>query len=659
MPAAAISKKFVTQSEIDQVYSALAPTLGGRKENYFGVLYLSKKFNIPASEAASFAALEGDTTDTGIDAYYHDKEKKTLYLYVFRWSEDHMLFREPLEKLGRNGINKIFFDPAKSESDHPLIVSLKTCLFENWKAIDRVVIDFVFNGDPVDAEQSKVLAFLRETVEDKRSFIESYLSRIGESGIHDLIFHYVSNLSTLGNITSSRQTAEYVISFDGSLTVPSVNSGAREANQVENQMTITCLSLADLYRMHSDLGERFFEKNLRSGLDEGKMTNMQIRNSLRTIIDGAEDPANFTLYHNGITLTAQILEINGPSTVRMVEPRILNGAQTVKILKQFVEEESRKKQHQQHRSSNKRKNAATDAGASAEMASETRVAGGTTLDNHQLLTTEESTNSSSSLQKKLAETKVLARIIQSKDEDFVKKVTINNNRQNPIMPWNLRANDLVQIRFEEMFAKLGIYYERRENAYRNIMEEDIEGTLDGEKGVVEVRKLAQTLLAARGQVDRISEMKEVFESESWYRDTFREHYLTLDPRTIVLMYKVQFRLQSVVREIRSAGAEKYGYAPKAKNLIWCLCLQGLMNDSKFEKYVENYGTSTSVEAGLTEVLKKMAGSKIRFILSDAFDSKKHRDQMNENKFSFLKSKATLADCMKEAESRFGWQKMSL
>lgn len=646
MPAAAISK-FVSQSEIDEAYKSLSPSLSGKKENYFGVVYLSKKFNVAPGEVASFVAVDG-TTDAGIDAYYHDKDKKTLYLYVFRWTEDHIQFRGPLERLGNNGISRIFFDPTKSESDHPLIVSLKTSLFENWKTIDRVVIDFVFNGDPVDAEQSKVLSFLRETVEDKRSFIESYLSRIGESpGLHDLIFHYVSNVNALGIITSSRQTAEYIINFDGSLAIPPARVDAAESSKAGNQMTVTFLSLADLHRMYSDLGERFFEKNLRSGLDEGEMTNIQIRNSLRTILEKQEDPQNFTLYHNGITLTAQILEINGPSSVRMVEPRILNGAQTVKIIKQFVDEETHRQRRVAQRG--KKSQAASKQGSGKE--------GATVRDNNRLLQT--AAEAPSELQKMLEETKVMARIIQSKDDAFLQRVTINNNRQNPIMPWNLRANDLVQISLEEIFAKQGIYYERRENAYRNIMEEDFEGGPDAERGVVEVRKFAQTLLAARGQVDRISEMKEVFENESWYKDAFREQFLEVDPKKLVLLYKVQFRLQSVIREIRSQGADKYGYAPKAKNLIWCLTIQGLMNDGKFDKLVETYGDSTGVEAGFTELLKKLASSKIRFILSDTFDTKKYRDQMAEGKFSFLKSKAALADCMKVAHSRFGWDKRSL
>jgi hypothetical protein len=619
------ASRFVTQEEIDKAYSSLSQQFGGRKEDYFGVLYLSRKFNISENEAASFIAL-GGSTNAGIDGYYHDTDRKTLYLYAFRWSEDHMSFKEPLEKLGNNGINKIFFDPTKYENDHPLIVSLKTHLSQNWKDMDRVIIDFVFNGDPVDAEQSKVLSFLRESVEDKRGYVESYFGRIGEAHSHDLIFRYVSNISTLGTATSSRESAQYAINFESSLSISS-SSGE---NSDPNQMKVIFLSLADLYRMYSDLGERFFEKNLRSGLGEGKMTNTQIRNSLQRILDGQEDAGNFALYHNGVTLTAQILEDGAPSTIKMTEPRILNGAQTVKILKHFVDEGLSKKREKTGRSRKK------------------------------IEDTESHASPLSLMQKKLSEAKVLARVIRTSDEEFLKKVTISNNRQNPIMPWNLKANDLSQISFEELFAKLGIYYERRENAFKSLMEEDADvASIDGEKGVVEARKLAQTLLALQGQIDRMSQLKEVFENEKWYRDTFKEQYLAVDPRKLVLLYKVQFRLTSAIREIKGIGVEKYGYASRAKNLIWCLSLQGLMNDAKFEKYVEAYGNSTGVEAGITEILKKIATTKIRYILSDTFESRKYRDQIEGGKFSFLKSRATLADCMKVAQERYDWQKKSL
>jgi len=659
------STRFINQDEINEVYQNLSPTHGGSREDYFGVVYISKKFNIPLSEAAKFVIL-GQKIDAGIDAYYHDEKVRTFYLYVFRWSADHMSFKVALEKLGNLGINKIFFDPTKSDDDHRVLIALKTCLFQHRQKIDHVAIDFVFNGDPVDAEQSKILGFLRESIEDKRGFVESCLSRPGEPEYqHDIVFHYISNVDSFGNISSSRESIEYLIHFNESLTLTSSNSqdvkDKKNNNDNTAQMTTTFLSLSDLYRMYNDLGERFFEKNLRSGLGDGSMTNIHIKDSLKSIVYGQNDPRSFTLYHNGITLTAQVLEIDkSNSIVRMVEPRILNGAQTVMILKQFIEEEAKKNYRSAASKSNgnkkreKLENTINNHGDKIESDSSFNQP------DMELNTT--TMTMLSLLQKKLAEVNVLARIIQTTDEKFLKQVTINNNRQNPIMPWNLRANDLLQISFEESFARLGIYYERRENSYKNLLEEDAisdSSNIDGEKGVVEIRKFAQTLLAAQGKIDRISEIREVFENERWYRDVFKEQYLQIDLKKLILLYKVQFRLQSMMREIRNTGLEKYGYVSKAKNLLWCLCIQGLMNESKFDKYVDMYGTSTNIEASLTEILKKLSTGKLRFILGDTFENKKYLGQMSEGRYSFLRSSSTLADCLKAAQTRFDWKRQSL
>jgi hypothetical protein len=667
MTTATLSK-FVTQDEIDREYARFSQKTGGTKANYFGVLYLSKKFNIPISEAASFVSIAKDT-GSGIDAYYHDREKRILYLYTFRWSSDHMSFKGPLEKLVKDGINKIFFDPTGSDQDHPLITSLKKHLFQNWREIDSVFIDFVFNGDPVDAEQSKVLGFLRESLEDKRGFIESYLSGVDSNKLHDLVFRYVSNSSALGNTSSSRQSAEYQVRFETSLSLESGNirgTGYGGNSRTDtNQMRVIFVPLSNLYQMYSDLGERFFEKNLRSGLGEGRLTNVQIRDSLRHIIYGDEDPTNFTMYHNGVTLTAQILEDRSRGLVTMVEPRILNGAQTVKILKEFVDEElvKFKTMKRSKNAAKKKRQSNNDGLVSSEGSVQIALEVGTDKSDNKIMSVSvanEKPGQLELLQNKLAETKVLARIIRTSDEGFLRAVTINNNRQNPIMPWNLMANDLVQLSYEEFFANLGVYYERRENAYKNLLQEDdIDGSIDAEKGVIEVRKLAQTLLAIQGRIDRMSETKEIFENIKWYRDTFREEYLVTDPRKLIFLYKVQFRMPAVIRQIKELGAEEFRYASKAKNLIWCLCIQGLLNDSKFDRYVENYGSSTSIEAGVTEMLKKLAKTKILVILSSTFESKKYRDQIEKAKFSFLKSRITFADCMKVAQEDFKWNKKSL
>lgn len=98
------------------------------------------------------------------------------------------------------------------------------------------------------------------------------------------------------------------------------------------------------------------------------------------------------------------------------------------------------------------------------------------------------------------------------------------------------------------------------------------------KRSIQIRRLAQTLLALHGEVDRISKMKEVFESERWYNDTFRGKYLAIDPRKLVLLYKVQFRMAAIVKEIQYLQYEKFSYVGKIRNLLWCLAIQGILND---------------------------------------------------------------------------------
>src|SRR3989475_5798834 len=579
----------IRNQEINNACSGFSSKYSGRKEDYFALLYLMKKFNLTLEEAASQVCFGGN--ECAIDEFYHDKGTRNLYLFQFKWSENHLLFKDSFEKLVLIGIERIFGHSMWRETQNQLLIKLISCISENKSVIDRILIHFVYNGDPIKAEQSKVLDLLRESLESKKYIIDGYFGRQV-----DMIFQVVSNKKTLGHPFLKKQSAVYPVAFDRSLKVASRN----------NELIVTFVSLEDLYKMYSELGEKFFEKNIRCGLNDGRMTSHEIKMSLNRILAGEEPTEHFTFYHNGVTLTAQELEFDSQS-VRMTEPRLLNGVQTVKTIKEFVDR-------------NKKRGI--------------------------------------KLRKFLRNVNVMARIVRSRDEEFLKRVTINNNRQNPIMPWNLRANDLIQLHLEELFGKIGIYYERRENAYKNLTDDDLE-SIGTEKGVIEIRRLAQTLLAMQGQIDRISEIKEVFENESWYKDTFRERYLQVDPRKLVFLYKVQYRLQSVIREIKHIGIEKYSYAPKAKNLLWCLSIQAVMNDDKFEKHFETYGTSIGIEAGLTQLLKRVASTKLRLILSNSFANRKYKDYMQGGKFSFLRTKAALNDCMKTAAKQFGWETMYL
>jgi uncharacterized membrane protein len=91
---------------------------------------------------------------------------------------------------------------------------------------------------------------------------------------------------------------------------------------------------------------------------------------------------------------------------------------------------------------------------------------------------------------------------------------------------------------------------------------------------VELKKLAQTFLAVRGDVGRISDLRAVFDSDSLYGETFSESFLHANVHRIVLLYKLHFALKRMIDEIRNNGAEKHSdYYRRAKNLIWALASQ--------------------------------------------------------------------------------------
>lgn len=173
------------------------------------------------------------------------------------------------------------------------------------------------------------------------------------------------------------------------------------------------------------MGQRFFERNIRYGLGGSEAVNRAISRSLKQIIlDEKESAGVFSFNHNGITIFAEKVEqIDG--FYHITAPRLLNGAQTITTFHQFIEKNK---------------------------------------DNKQMY----------GRQDVLDELRVLCKIITQASQAFVTAVTINNNRQNLVEPWNLHANDLIQLELQDKLRDdLGIYYERQENAFQNLSNEEM------------------------------------------------------------------------------------------------------------------------------------------------------------------------------------------
>jgi AIPR protein len=358
--------------------------------------------------------------------------------------------------------------------------------------------------------------------------------------------------------------------------------------------------------MYREMGARFFERNIRAALAEDKAVNRSIQQSIKNIVlDGKEDPKVFAFNHNGVTLFAEDLhQSNG--TFKITEPRVLNGAQTVTTFARFLK---------------------TNEG------------------NNRLIEHKDALN----------DLRVMCRIITDATPEFVTTVTISNNRQNPVDPWNLHANDMIQLELQDKFRdELGIYYERQEKAFENLSDEELEEQQITEHRALELTRIARTFLISDGDIDKLTRFREVFEDDRIYNHVFSENRPRADLRKIVLCYKVQFRLGRLSYDIVDKGANKYAYVLRSRNLLWALLCQAILNDPKLEERAEKFGKGLSLEAQYTEYLSGLATTRCRFILADLVSDKSYADKAAEGNFSFMRTNAAYKRAMEIAYKRWHW-----
>jgi hypothetical protein len=249
----------------------------------------------------------------------------------------------------------------------------------------------------------------------------------------------------------------------------------------------------------------------------------------------------------------------------------------------------------------------------------------------------------------------MCRIITDAAPDFVTAVTINNNRQNPVDPWNLHANDMIQLELQDKLRDdLGIYYERQERAFENLTDEELEDQGITQYRAIELTKLARTFLVSDGDIDKLARFREVFEDDRVYNAVFSHSRLKADSRKIVLCYKVQFRLRRLVNDIVEKGVNKYAYVQRARNLLWALLCQAILNNPKLEERAVDFGLGLSLEAQYTDWLSGLATTRCRFILSDLVADKTYAAKAAEGRFDFMRTNAAYKRSMEFAYKRWGW-----
>jgi hypothetical protein len=580
----------ITAREIDQAFSDLKGSCGGVRNDYFGLLYLEREFGVERTRAISQVAFGGN--DYGIDGFHFDADRRNLYLFQFKCSPSYSEFKQSLTRLIDAGMQRIFGALSQDQHQNQLLLQIKSCLIENEALIDRVCIYFVFTGDPTEADRSQVLDKLREDLENKKYLVDQFFRRPIV-----MVIEFRSVRGKVGPTGHIRKTHTYPIRLDETVT---------RAGPDGEMMTIGFIRLVDLHSMYREMGQRFFERNIRAALPESKAVNRSIQQSLkRIVLDGKEDPKVFAFYHNGVTLFAEALTATN-GEFKVTEPRLLNGAQTVTTFGKF-------------------------------------------------LTANEGNMTISRRQDILNSLRVMCRIINDASPDFVTAVTINNNRQNPVEPWNLHANDVIQLEIQDKFRDdLGIYYERQEGAFKNLSDEDLEGQGITQYKAIELTRLTRTFLASDGEIDKLTRFRDVFEDDRIYGRVFSQSRLKADSRKVLLCYKVQFRLRALANDIVDKGVNKYAYVLRARNLLWALLCQAILNDPKLEERAETFGQRLSLEAQYTDWLSGLATTRCRFILSDLVKDRIYAAKAAEGNFSFMRTNAAYKRSMEIAYRRWRW-----
>ncbi len=495
-------------------------------------------------------------------------------------------------------MDRVFGQAPPGIQEEQFLLQLKSQMLNCQGAIDRVFIHLVFNGDPQEAERSMVYEKLREDLESKKYLIDQFFGRPVT-----MVFQFLSAQSQkLGAIAHQRVTHRYSIHVAETLE----RSGPKG-----EVLRLGFAKLTDLHAMFKEMSYRFFERNIRASLSEEASTNRSIYQALeRLVLKGEGDPASFAFHHNGVTLFAEKIDKEKGKFI-LTEPRLLNGAQTITTLDRFL------KNNENNPTLKERGDA-------------------------------------------LKELWVMCKMITDARNEFVLEVAINNNRQNPVKPWNLHANDMIQLELQDKLREdLGLYYERQEKAFSNLSAEDLEEMEIKEGKAVELLKLAQTFLASDGELDKMSRLQEIFEEEKDYEKVFSPDRLQADSKKMILCYKVHYRLTRLIREIMEKGEKKYAYMRRARNLLWALLCQAILNDEHVEEFAGRFGRNLAVENEYVEWLAKLASAKARFLIAAVVEKEPYAAKAADERYSFLRTRAVFDQCMDQAKKKFGWSMKQL
>lgn len=472
-------------------------------------LFLMVRFGIDDFKTRESFITEGGY-DGGLDAYYIDKEKKTIYLIQskYRTSADNFENKEiSIDEIIKMDIGRIL--QGKTDDEKGNNYNGKTLGFQrNYSQLPELGL-----------YKHKVI-FLCNIVK----YTNEQIKRLIDNFDYE-IFNYEK---TYNKLVFPLLTSTY---YDVDTLDITINLDKKEIPHLRQEIntrigtfdiTVVFVPTYEVAKVMSKYKNALLTYNPRNYLSlEKNEVNKEIKKSILNLSTG-----EFAIFNNGITIFADSGNVNTATgrqsigTVTIRKPQIINGGQTAFTLSKLYEDGTPKEQFE-----NK------------------EVLLKIISPNYQM----DSTN-------------------ENKDKEIIKSISKSTNQQSKIEEADMRANDDIQVNIQKtLFEKYGLLYERKKGEF----EEALNKKLVDKALLIKRDDLMKSYLSFKGEPGQAKNIKKdlLFE-EKKFNSLIDNIEIVDDIFLSIILYRKISELENLFYKDFEANFPKFGYALKyGKNAL--------------------------------------------------------------------------------------------
>lgn len=391
--------------------------------------------------------------DYGIDAIYitassnfveqpedleEYNEDTKFIIHIFQFKRATGIAQADMLKF-KTGIKKVLIDENLSDDDNlyfynrmNVLDEIKSSIFENFPSENISVVCYVvFGGIENILLKDKIVSDEITNIKDElnsNGYTQSEIKILDcEALIKDPSQH-----QDIVDIVEYEKTFKYITDTDQSQKLNGYISIIKGGE------------IAELVRKHQS---SIFEANIRDYFKRSDLNSKIIETS-----SNDNESKYFWSFNNGLTMTCSKVEELPSNKYKLHNLQIVNGCQTSNAIYQAIKNRQKVE----------------------ELVNKQNRGDTLTVKEKDELTKIEELQFNS-------DTTLLVKIIETKDQDLIYRITETTNSQTPIKAFSLKANDDVQKLIEKFLDDYDIAYERRINELRN----------KGKKNIYSIQKLFQ------------------------------------------------------------------------------------------------------------------------------------------------------------------------